>query len=1332
MSEDKDPAKFEFDKDPKTLNDEDLVSSHSLMHRFWNVKRETGEAVLSGKSRSNEDLINYHALIIQEMMGRGFSHESKDDFDEATAPFLKGEIVPIEIISDDGNCFEKGVGQPFGSPAGKWRVAKRLIEMIPPHKRYIEPFCGGASVFFAKEQSEEEILCDADPDIIAALRFLQTMKPADLTRLKRFNWTTSRKRFDDVKGRAPQDRVERFYRFKYLRRFSFNNNSSSWAPSEEGYTWSNFDRLEKAGERLKNVELICGNGCTVMAKRSTDNTIMFLDPPYWHKDVAFGEDKMDSRDFDDLLFKKALYSAKGRWLMTLMTLEAAETKSRWRRKIIYWHSAPVGQRKELKKRGEWLLANYDVGKIEKASTLATVNPSGVKLGEPVHLSEVLPFLKSYKVRSPYIYLVGGLAIHGKTEGDIDILIKDDCDVMDPRLKKILEWRIMRMLHQKFWKRVQFHYDRFFGPFTDNIPLFDFTLERVNQENKVFEMSLEKQARAATPEVQRDIEASVREDKIKMFRMFLPQKPVKVGPEGRQTVESFLNLFEPDDFPVFSSKKFDSARHIIFRQGERVEIWSEDGSNNTTRFPSIAEAVKKLKEESLVLDSEIEMWVEGDHKPREAVDGYLSAKTPPDDTNLVANVFDCLLFGDEDIHKRPQAERLALLAGLGFPQIEIAPDPKKGLNLVKHLKADNIEALERQMRIVSEYPGSEGNVGKLINGRYWLDGNSRDAWVEYHKAATLFGVVIEAIETATKGVFNYRYGISISKKYKPKKALRVGGIERWEVGKTFSSAKKARIGDVIEVEIEKLNFIEDRKDGTWEISGFSPRLISITDRKEPSTPEEAVAAAEEEDLLQEKVITEEEMTIYKQADPFLAYPKEGVKYGYVIGHHRRGKSNHSDFRVESLDKDFLIGWTMADMIAGAEKESTDDEARKALDLPPEEEMTEAQKDRWIRKMFSLAQERDGERKNFKIDWETGRFQMRETQAGTIVPAQLRAFRKAREPKAWLTVEGVTPPFPAPGATKEFRGVFTILDGTQKHGGNAWVEYGRQAPQFHEYFLFGGTIKGRLVFRQLAREALRKGCEDEELGKQLITLPTGTEEAGEAEELLWTAIQPLDQTPQFLTKRAVDTGAMPPLGKSGLPEVVKAEIPSELRYWKEKTLARAKKIRDELVENIKTKEVEMDFNKLLGVPEIEKALDEFILLWQWWKGPELVRAAPSRQQWYIVTRRAGKLAQWTFGVDPLKTDKASGTLDLEPEKTIWTIEGEVEPSTPLNPTTETPSFVERLDSGSVTILEDGDVFKKYEFRGKEFKGLWIAQRSSPQDAIWRFERSTEVATGGGDSS
>jgi len=119
------------------------------------------------------------------------------------------------------------------------------------------------------------------------------------------------------------------------------------------------------------------------------------------------------------------------------------------------------------------------------------------------------------------------------------------------------------------------------------------------------------------------------------------------------------------------------------------------------------------------------------------------------------------------------------------------------------------------------------------------------------------------------------------------------------------------------------------------------------------------------------------------------------------------------------------------------------------------------------------------------------------------------------------------------------------------------------------------------------------------------------------------------------------------------------------------------------------------------------------------------------WHVLVQKGDQIGQWSLDTDPLKSDEVSGTLKTDPDREIWTVEGEVAPGTQLNPTKGTPSFVERLDAGDVTILEDGDIFKKYEFRGKELKGLWTARRSSPTDTIWRFERSTEVSANGGGS-
>ncbi|HMA91250.1 MAG TPA: DNA adenine methylase, partial [Polyangiaceae bacterium] len=37
----------------------------------------------------------------------------------------------------------------WGSPAGKKRIAARLVRMLPAHKTYVEPFAGSAAVLFA-------------------------------------------------------------------------------------------------------------------------------------------------------------------------------------------------------------------------------------------------------------------------------------------------------------------------------------------------------------------------------------------------------------------------------------------------------------------------------------------------------------------------------------------------------------------------------------------------------------------------------------------------------------------------------------------------------------------------------------------------------------------------------------------------------------------------------------------------------------------------------------------------------------------------------------------------------------------------------------------------------------------------------------------------------------------------------------------------------------------------------------------------------------------------------------------------------------------------------
>ena len=551
---------------------------------------------------------------------------------------------------------------------------------------------------------------------------------------------------------------------------------------------------------------------------------------------------------------------------------------------------------------------------------AEVRPSGNRMGEPIALGDVLPHLKSFKLRQPYAYLVGGLAIHGRTEGDVDILIKDS-PALPSEFRHVLEWRILRSLPENLWQRVQFHYDHFHGPFTDNVPLFDLTVERVNQENRVFRMDAgaqdlakgephedllaflawaetrEKQApRAGTPEIARQAEASRAEDRVALLRFFVPMKPTKGAfPEQRQSIQAFLGLFSEEDFPIHSTKKYDGANYEIHKSGGRVALLSEDGEENTARFPGIAAAVRGLPWKDLVMLAEIEMWEDGKHLPREAVTGYVHAKGEPDDAALVANVYDVVYASGGletpgldvnagDIHLRPFAERERYLGALGIDQATFeVPDLERKLNRAPSLISRNIEELRAHTEELAAKPGSEGNVAKRANGVYSLTGRD-PSQIKFHNSAVLAGIVLERIETKVAGTFNYRYGVLPGDdEIHVESAVQLGGTSYLEVGKTFSTARKAEPGQVIEVEFETLNLVH-HPDGTVSLSAWAPRVMGVLeDRKDPDTVDAAVEAAEKGRVFQEKEITPEGETLYLAADVAGDDPFEKANY---VGNKRR--------------------------------------------------------------------------------------------------------------------------------------------------------------------------------------------------------------------------------------------------------------------------------------------------------------------------------------------------------------------------------------------------------------------------------------------------------------
>ena len=63
---------------------------------------------------------------------------------------------------------------PISYYGGNQNLVQSLLKLIPEHTQYGEPFCGGASLFWAKKPSLNEFINDFDERVINFWRVLQT------------------------------------------------------------------------------------------------------------------------------------------------------------------------------------------------------------------------------------------------------------------------------------------------------------------------------------------------------------------------------------------------------------------------------------------------------------------------------------------------------------------------------------------------------------------------------------------------------------------------------------------------------------------------------------------------------------------------------------------------------------------------------------------------------------------------------------------------------------------------------------------------------------------------------------------------------------------------------------------------------------------------------------------------------------------------------------------------------------------------------------------------------------------------------------------------------
>lgn len=208
---------------------------------------------------------------------------SKDDY-----AFLSDEQT-----AEDG----KPVKAPFGYYGAKQRIAKQIVDMLPPHNAWVEAFCGSAALTLAKPQSPIEVINDLNDEIVNLFKQLRQnqRKLSRAVALTPYAHAEFEKAYE--RGDKP-DPLERARRFLVATMMTINGtigfNQSGFSFSQS-YTrnnrearvnrWCNLpDRLELVVERLRSIRIEKRDARRLL-EMFVDRpaTLVYLDPPYFTK-----------------------------------------------------------------------------------------------------------------------------------------------------------------------------------------------------------------------------------------------------------------------------------------------------------------------------------------------------------------------------------------------------------------------------------------------------------------------------------------------------------------------------------------------------------------------------------------------------------------------------------------------------------------------------------------------------------------------------------------------------------------------------------------------------------------------------------------------------------------------------------------------------------------------------------------------------------------------------------------------------------------------------------------------------------------------------------------
>ena len=173
-------------------------------------------------------------------------------------------------------------------PGAKNRIADWLLEYVPDHKLYVEPFFGGGALFFNKKPSYLEIINDLDDEVV---NFFETLRNngdelaylISLTPYSReeYNRAYMSEDISDIE-RARRFAVKCWQGFGCGNRYKngYRRGIKDTSPNPAS-SWHRLPaNLKFAMERLKNAQIEKKDAIELISDIHGKDAFIYIDPPY--------------------------------------------------------------------------------------------------------------------------------------------------------------------------------------------------------------------------------------------------------------------------------------------------------------------------------------------------------------------------------------------------------------------------------------------------------------------------------------------------------------------------------------------------------------------------------------------------------------------------------------------------------------------------------------------------------------------------------------------------------------------------------------------------------------------------------------------------------------------------------------------------------------------------------------------------------------------------------------------------------------------------------------------------------------------------------------------